>query len=71
MFSSPDSDRTTSPMSASASPVPSDRSTDVSSSPGLLQSGDLLQGRREVWIQHGTDRYRLIHTRNGKLILQK
>ncbi len=37
----------------------------------VLRSEDLLQGRREVLIIHGGDIYRLLCTRNNKLILQK
>jgi hemin uptake protein HemP len=37
----------------------------------VLRSEDLLQGRREVLIVHGDQVYRLLCTRNGKLILQK
>ncbi|MBX9789574.1 MAG: hemin uptake protein HemP [Pirellulales bacterium] len=37
----------------------------------ILRSDDLLSGRREVIIEHGTEIYRLRLTRNGKLILQK
>ena len=36
-----------------------------------VDSGDLLQGSREVLIRHGDDVYRLRLTRNGKLILHK
>lgn len=38
---------------------------------GELDSGRLLQGRREVLIRHGGECYRLRHTRNDKLILTK
>ena len=37
----------------------------------ILRSEDLLQGHREVLILHGSEVYRLLCTRNGKLILQK
>ena len=37
----------------------------------VLRSEDLLQGRREVLIIHGGEIYRLLCTRNNKLILQK
>ena len=37
----------------------------------ILRSEDLLQGHREVLIVHGDQVYRLLCTRNGKLILQK
>lgn len=36
-----------------------------------LDSADILKGEAEVLIEHGTERYRLRLTRNGKLILQK
>lgn len=36
-----------------------------------VDSGRLLQGRREVVIRHGNEYYRLRHTRNDKLILTK
>jgi hemin uptake protein HemP len=36
-----------------------------------IDSGQLLQGRREVLIRHGGECYRLRHTRNDKLILTK
>ena len=37
----------------------------------ILRSEDLFEGRRQVLIAHGTEVYRLLHTKNGKLILQK
>jgi hemin uptake protein HemP len=37
----------------------------------VLRSEDLLQGHREVMILHGNEVYRLLCTRNNKLILQK
>ena len=40
-------------------------------SPLVLESAALLQGRRIVIIRHNGVDYRLIETRNGKLILQK
>lgn len=36
-----------------------------------LDSALLLHGQREVLIRHGTELYRLRHTRNDKLILTK
>jgi hemin uptake protein HemP len=36
-----------------------------------FRSEDLLQGAREVFIQHGDELYRLRLTRQGKLILYK
>ena len=37
----------------------------------VIRSEDLFEGRRQVLIAHGTEIYRLLHTKNGKLILQK
>ncbi len=39
--------------------------------PPLVRSEDLLQGRRELQILHEGEIYRLLVTRNGKLLLQK
>lgn len=36
-----------------------------------VDSRDLLQGGRELIIQHGDQEYRLRHTQNDKLILTK
>lgn len=36
-----------------------------------FRSEDLLQGRREIHIEHRGEVYRLLQTRNGKLLLQK
>ena len=37
----------------------------------VLQASQLFGDRREVWIEHNGERYRLRITRRGKLILQK
>jgi hemin uptake protein HemP len=37
----------------------------------VIDARVLLQGRREVWIEHAGVRYRLRLTRRNKLILQK
>ncbi len=37
----------------------------------VVHSDELLQGQREVFIVHGGQLYRLLRTRNDKLILQK
>ena len=37
----------------------------------VLRSEDLFEGRRQILIAHGAEVYRLLHTKNGKLILQK
>lgn len=39
--------------------------------PLIVHSDDLLQGRRELWIEHGDEMYRLRLTRAGKLYLTK
>ena len=36
-----------------------------------VSSEQLLAGRRELLIEHGGEEYRLLLTRNGKLILTK
>ena len=36
-----------------------------------IDSQQLFQGKRQVLITHGNEVYRLLHTKNGKLILQK
>lgn len=49
-------------------PIPSSGDADR---PRIIQSKDLLQGHREVWIEHGDDMYRLRVTSSGKLYLSK
>ena len=39
--------------------------------PPIYSSAELLQGRREVWIEHGDQMYRLRLTQAGKLYLTK
>ncbi len=39
--------------------------------PRAVTSESLLQGQTEIRILHGEEVYRLLVTRNGKLILQK
>jgi hemin uptake protein HemP len=39
--------------------------------PLVLRSAEILRGRKEVWIEHEGQMYRLRETRSGKLILQK
>ena len=43
----------------------------ASLAPGQFDSDSLLGGAREVLIHHGSEVYRLRHTRNDKLILTK
>jgi hemin uptake protein HemP len=37
----------------------------------IFRSEDVLLGRREIWIEHGTEMYRLRVTSSGKLYLSK
>ena len=37
----------------------------------IYRSPDLLRGRREIWIEHGRDMYKLRITSQGRLILTK
>lgn len=39
--------------------------------PLVVSSDSVLQGRREIWIQHGEEMYRLRLTAAGKLYLSK
>ncbi len=48
-----------------------DSSKDDDRRPEIVHSSDLLKGRRELWIEHGDEMYRLRLTRAGKLYLTK
>ena len=37
----------------------------------IIESRDLLRGAKEAWIRHGEAMYRLLVTKQGKLILNK
>ncbi len=37
----------------------------------VIESSSLFRGRREVWIRHGVEMYRLRLTSSGKLYLSK
>ncbi|HTN73760.1 MAG TPA: hemin uptake protein HemP [Pirellulaceae bacterium] len=39
--------------------------------PRIVRSEELLQGARELWVEHGDEMYRLRLTRSGKLYLTK
>jgi hemin uptake protein HemP len=55
-------------------PAPAEREPDRDNDrdrPLIVSSQDLLQGRRELWIEHGDEMYRLRLTRAGKLYLTK
>jgi hemin uptake protein HemP len=58
-------DETSSQTSAEQTPPTSDRR------PQIVRSEELLQGMRELWIEHGDEMYRLRLTRAGKLYLTK
>ena len=57
-------DETSAPSAAEPTP-PDDRR------PQIVRSEELLQGMRELWIEHGDEMYRLRLTRAGKLYLTK
>jgi hemin uptake protein HemP len=65
------------PLNTSAEPNPRDRERTsearLTQEPGtqVLNSQDLLRGHKTVSIEHNGERYRLQHTRAGKLILTK
>lgn len=53
-------------------PLPSPKDTSAGGDrPTIYSSDELLQGRREVWIEHGDQMYRLRLTQAGKLYLTK
>lgn len=57
---------------ADSNPNPPERSdSDHAAARIVVRSEDLLQGQREVAIQHGEETYRLRVTKTGKLILNK
>ena len=59
---------------ASPPPLPNDeepRSPNEVDRPRIIRSDELLQGSREVWIEHGAEMYRLRVTAAGKLYLTK
>jgi len=51
-------------------PTPSSSSHEEARPP-VYRSDELLQGHREVWIEHGDELYRLRLTAAGKLYLTK
>lgn len=75
-----DPDPISATMTTSSQPDPqatsSQRSTEAAAQPTtdapvIYQSQELLAGRREIWIEHGRDMYRLRLTQQHKLILTK
>ena len=66
-MTTPQLDRQTPPSAAMSTP---ELSSGESARP-VFDSAGLLQGGREIMIRHGSECYRLRHTRNDKLILTK
>ena len=62
------SDQSSGEGSREPSPVQDGAETE---SPPFYESGDLLQGAKEIVIRHHGECYRLRLTRNNKLILNK
>jgi len=56
------------PTTVNAATNPADPAVRV---PRRITSRALLNGQRELRIQHGAEEYRLRHTASGKLILTK
>lgn len=52
-------------------PQPANPPSMPADQPRIIQAEELFAGQREVWIQHGDQRYRLRITAAGKLILTK
>jgi hemin uptake protein HemP len=52
-------------------PPPPAAATPDTAAPRIVTSEDLLAGKRELLIQHGTEQYRLRLTANNRLILVK
>jgi hemin uptake protein HemP len=66
------------PLAMSSTPTEDDSDSipdDSRSSGDLLpltySTQEIFQGRREVWIEHGSEMYRLRITSKGRLILTK
>ena len=60
-------------MFETVKPIPSaiPRTVAMNTDRQRVDSRELLQGERELIIQHGDQEYRLRHTQNDKLILTK
>jgi hemin uptake protein HemP len=56
---------------ASADTVPAAASPAIDAPPRIINSIELFAGRRAVIIEHAGQQYRLLITRNDRLILQK
>lgn len=58
-------------MSQTESPPPPPRPSTASEGPRVVRSAELFAGGRVVVIEHAGQQYRLLITRNDRLILQK
>ncbi len=58
-------------MSEPNEPRPNLEGPTGSAGPLIVQSGEIFQGRQEIWIEHGEEMYRLRITKSGKLHLTK
>ena len=59
-------------MNSELPPAENTPPAEVPHSPApVLRSSDLLQGRKEVVLEHEGEQYRLRLTRNGRLVLYK
>lgn len=56
---------------AASSAIQNSSSAAIPAQPIIYSSAELLQGRREVWIEHGDQMYRLRVTSAKKLYLTK
>ncbi|GAA4447740.1 hemin uptake protein HemP [Novipirellula rosea] len=59
------------PAAAQAQPAAPSHCPSLESFAKVIPSSELLRGRREVWIEHGSEMYRLRLTASGKLYLTK
>ncbi len=66
-MTTPQLDRQMPPSAAISTPEPPSGDAPMP----VFDSAGLLQGGREIMIRHGSECYRLRHTRNDKLILTK
>lgn len=65
------SDSPTPPFSSGAAPPRDASSVAQPAEPRSVESSELFQGARVVAITHAGETYRLLVTRNNRLILQK
>lgn len=59
------------PTEDDADPAPEDSLAGGEQLPLTYSTHEIFQGRREVWIEHGSEMYRLRITSRGRLILTK